>query len=203
MITPGFIEAGLAAIRDTLVAAADRAGLTLNHYPITRTAARRFRSRLRLLERLLRRLLVLMAARLDIEPARSAPAPVSTPHPARPAPAQAGAGPRPRGFALLPPLRYDAEAIAALRARPRAAPKPPAIAPLLHRYRTLLARLEAPDRLARRMARHLARLKRAGEACPVCWPLDGLHRLDAGLGLIAAALPHAIAEALSGWYDSG
>ena len=210
MTRPGFIEAGLEAVRGALQAAADRAGLTLRHYEITRAAARRFRAQVRLLETLLRRLLVLMAASLDAVPARTASAtsPLT--------PAKAGASgrtddrsaqppktPRYRGFALLPPATYDAARFALLRARPRATPTPPEIGPLLDRYRTLIGHLAHPDRLARRMARHLARLKRAGEPRPVCLPMDGLHRLSPALGLIAAALPAEVSAALATWYDTG
>ena len=73
----------------------------------------------------------------------------------------------------------------------------------MHRYCTLLKHLQHPERLARRMARHLARLRAAGEIRPTCEPQPGLHRLSPELGALAACLPAMIAAALSDWYDTG
>jgi hypothetical protein len=207
MITPGFIEAGLVAIRDALETAAERAGLIVRRHDLTIAAARAFRSKCRALETMLRRLIVLMAAGMEVETARDE-SPLT--------PARAGASssqtapseacarqPRHRGFTLLPDCRFDPEALERLRARPRAAPKAPGFVPLLHRYRTLLLHLANPQRLARRMARHLAASKAAGDPRPLCLPQPGLHRLDRELGAIAALLPDAVRGSLAGWYDSG
>ncbi len=221
MITPGFIEAGLRAARQALLAAADLAGLTLRHYPVTRTAARRFRVRVRLLESTLRRLLVLMAASLNVEPARHRKHPVfpakagtsgdkpapprsdaGTPPPEWPALAQAGveaAAP----FILIPHVRYDGARLEALRARPHAVPRPVDIAPLLHRYRTLMHHLTHPGRLARRMARYLGKLRSEGHARPLCPPEPRAARLGTELGLVVSLLPGAVSKALDSWYESG
>lgn len=204
MIGPGFIEAGLAALRDALETAAERAGLILRRYKLTRTAARAFRAKVRQLETVLRRLVVLMAA--EIETAKInplIPAKAGTSY-SEPAPSQsAPKKPRPRGFVLIPNSRYDPEKFEALRALPRGAPKPVDETPLVHRYDTLRALIENPHALARRMARHLARWKAAGDSKPHCPAQPGLHRLSAELGAIASLLPRAVNDSLKNWYDSG
>ena len=217
MITQGFIETGLNAIRDALVAAADRAGLTLAEKHVTRHAARRFRSTVRQLENILRRLIVLLAAQLDL-----APAPPRAPHrndPLNPAKAGTSLGqvqpqdtprpktPRPYHFALTPKAGFDPDKLIALRERQKAGLAQSyrnctGIRPLLDRFQTLMRHLDRPERLARRMARHLARLRAAGEPRPICPPPQQTHRLGHELGVIADYLPFAIGDALAGWYDT-
>ena len=213
MIGPGFIEAGLAALRDALETVAERAGLILRRYKITRTAARAFRAKVRQLETVLRRLVVLMAAEIQLAPhpepltpaqagvssSETAPSEDTRAHPER----SRRTGTRHRGFILIPDSQYDPEKFEALRALPRGAPKPVDEAPLVHRYDTLRALIENPHALARRMARHLARWKAAGDSRPHCPAQPGLHRLGAELGAIASLLPRAVNDSLKGWYDSG
>ncbi|MEQ8557066.1 MAG: hypothetical protein RIB03_02020 [Henriciella sp.] len=211
MTRPGFIEAGLKAVRETLVTAADKAGLTMRQYPVTRSGAQRFRGVVRRLETMLRRLLALMAANLDPEPARPAPQPPIPPaktgapsHPAEPSDTPVPT-PRPRAFALTQPGGADPEQLHALRSRYGRRPAGDRWAEtgtLLERYRTLLGHLDNPAPLARRMARHLARLKRSGAPCPICAPAPVPSRLGHELGLIATILPQAVGEALSDWYNN-
>ena len=212
MIGPGFIEAGLAALRDALETAAERAGLILRRYRITRTAARAFRAKVRQLETVLRRLVVLMAAEIQTAPhpepvegpakagtssSETAPSQDTRAHPERSR--RTGT----RGFILIPNSHYDPEKFEALRALPRGAPKPVDETPLVHRYDTLRALIENPHALARRMARHLARWRAAGDSKPHCPAQPGLHRLSAELGAIASLLPLAVNDSLRDWYDSG
>ncbi|HIG23427.1 hypothetical protein [Henriciella sp.] len=174
-------------------------------------------SRLRQLETLLRRLLVLMAAELSADLEIKAPV---IPEAAKPLSgtssnqtASSETAPRTHperarstrpAFPLLRILRpYTAEDAARLSALPRRPPRPVDETLLVHRYCTLLKHLQHPERLARRMARHLARLRTAGEIRPTCLPQPGLHRLSAELGALAACLPALIAAALSDWYDTG
>lgn len=212
MIADGFIRDSFNAMIGALQCAAERAGLITRHAPVTRAAARRFMSRLRQLETVLRRLLVLMAAELDlgvkplipeeagISSNQTAPSQTSSAHPER----ARKTGTRTPGFPLLRILRpYTAEDAARLSALPRRAPRPVDETLLVHRYCTLLKHLQHPERLARRMARHLARLRAAGEIRPTCEPQPSLHRLSPELGALAACLPAMIAAALSDWYDSG
>jgi hypothetical protein len=219
MIADGFIRDSFNAMIGALECAAERAGLITRHAPVTRAAARRFMSRLRQLETLLRRLLVLMAAELsaDLEikvpvipeaakplsgtsSNQTAPSNITRAHPER----SRRTGTRTPGFPLLRILRpCTAEDAARLSALPRRPPRPVDETLLVHRYCTLLKHLQHPERLARRMARHLARLRAAGEIRPTCVPQPGLHRLSPELGALAACLPAMIAAALSDWYDTG
>ncbi|WP_147372305.1 hypothetical protein [Henriciella barbarensis] len=173
-------------------------------------------TRLRQLETLLRRLLVLMATELSADfeikapvipeaakplsgtsSTQTAPSETTRTHPER-------ARSTHTSFPLLRILRpYTAEDAARLGALPRRAPRPVDETLLVHRYCTLLKHLQHPERLTRRMARHLARLRAAGEIRPTCLPQPGLHRLSAELGALAACLPAMIGAALSGWYDTG
>ncbi|MCZ4298304.1 hypothetical protein [Henriciella marina] len=211
MIADGFIRDSFNAMIGALECAAERAGLITRHAPVTRAAARRFMSRLRQLETLLRRLLVLMAAELDlgVKPLIPAEAGISSSQTApsettRTDPERARSTSTRTHFPLLRILRpYTAEDATRLSALPRRPHRPVDETLLVHRYCTLLTHLRHPERLARRMARHLARLRAAGEIRPICQPQPGLHRLSAELGALAACLPAMIAAALSDWYDTG
>ena len=209
MIGPGFIDAGLAALRDALETAAERAGLILRRYKLTRTAARAFRAKVRQLETVLRRLVVLMAADIEIAninpliPAKAGTSSSQTAPSQDISSAEPSRRTRPRGFILIPNSQYDPEKFEALRALPRGVQKPVDETPLVHRYDTLRALIENPHALARRMARHLARWKAAGDSRPHCPAQPGLHRLSAELGAVASLLPRAVNDSLRGWYDSG
>lgn len=218
MIADGFIRDSFNAMIDALECAAERAGLITRHAPVTRAAARRFMSRLRQLETLLRRLLVLMAAELSADLEIKAPvipeeaqplSGISSNEPirsniTRAHPERSRRTSTHTDFPLLRILRpYTAEDAARLSALPRRALRPVDETLLVHRYCTLLKHLQHPERLARRMARHLARLRAAGEIRPTCAPQPGLHRLSPELGALAACLPALIAAALSDWYDTG
>jgi hypothetical protein len=204
--TSSFAAAGLRAIGEGLADLAFRGGLERARVTLSRTLALKIRARLRLLETMLRRLLVVMASALDVRPAIKAPV----------IPAKAGTScnktepseslmPRPRkkGFALMPCERDRPgldPSVFETSARTRRAIE---IAPLLHRYRTVLALLEDPDRAARRMARRLARLRAAGAHRPIFLAQAFTHRLGVELGLVAEVLPALANRALSGWNDSG
>ena len=216
MIADGFIRDSFNAMIGALECAAERAGLITRHAPVTRTAARRFMTRLRQLETVLRRLLVLMAAELSADLEMKAPVipeaakPLSGTSSNQTAPSETTRTHSERArsththFPLLRILRpYIAEDAARLSALPRRPPRPVDETLLVHRYCTLLKHLQHPERLARRMARHLARLRAAGEIRPTCAPQPGLHRLSPELGALAACLPAMIAAALSDWYDTG
>jgi len=63
--------------------------------------------------------------------------------------------------------------------------------------------LSAPDAYAKRLAHSLERLRRKGEARPVCMPASGALRLRAELGLVASALPGLINTRLETWESAG
>jgi len=63
--------------------------------------------------------------------------------------------------------------------------------------------MASPEAHARRLARALARQRRAGEAVPIALPMARTHRLPPELGAIAAALPGLLAAAFESWESSG
>ena len=195
----GFIGDGIKAVRDALDTAAARVNLHLHPDTLTRAAARRLKRTLGVLETVLRRLLVLMAAEIELAPL----APRTPSAAKRPDAATTPPQPARRGFALMPVLRYDAVRLEDLkdRARPRHQGAANAT-PLRHRCDTLRRLLENPYPAAKRMARLLARLKRAGAAKPVVLPQTGLSRLKPDLALTASILPERVGDALAGWYDT-
>ena len=191
--TTGFIEEGLAAIGDTLDGAVARADLHLRPETVTKGAARRVRATLRLLETLLRRLLVLMAAELTLAPVRER---------AGDKPAS-GARRGQRGFTLLPVMGGDLSRLAGLdRVRRKPGWNWTTTGLLLDRIGRLRQLTENPAPAARRMARLLARLKASRAPRPVAFAQGGLHRHGHQLALIAGILPQMIGEALSDWYDT-
>ncbi|WP_156807794.1 hypothetical protein [Henriciella marina] len=196
-----------------------RAGLERAEIRLSRRLYTHVRARLKLIETLLRRLLVLMAASIEISviPAKAGTSSSQT-APSRPAPSQAGpspAAPAPaekgksrRGFALLPTLRerppLDPSVFDTLRAEVSGRGcRPLDLAPLMHRWNTVGALLRHPEKAARRMAWRLARLRAAGAPRPLCLAPTDTRRTATELQLIAASLPHLVSRALSGWYDSG
>lgn len=222
----GFIEAGFRALGEEMADLSFRAGLERTKIRLSRRLYTHVRARLKLIETLLRRLLVLMAASIEVSVPH--PEPVEGPAkagtsssqtaPSQPAPSQAGpsqAAPTPaekrkarRGFALMPSLRerrpldpsvFDTS-WAELSGRGR---RPLDLAPLMHRWNTVGALLRHPEKAARRMAWRLARLRAAGAPRPHCLVPTDTRRAPTEVQLIAAALPQRVARALSGWYDSG
>lgn len=196
----GFVETGLAAAGRALQAAGDRAGLHLAPDTLTRPVARRLRSSLRVIETLVRRLLVLIAASLELEDRNRSARPVRDRQTSAPVP-----GRRACVFELMPPATFDPATFERMDATAAHAPHQnyTGIRLLLDRFHTLRAVIEDPARAARRMARLLAREKEAGALKPICLPQERLHRFDPEFGLIAAALPGLVAEVLPVWYDTG
>ena len=190
----GFIAEGFAAMREVFDELVGRYNLHLHPDEITRSLARRVRRTVKLLETMLRRLLALMAAEMSLEPAR----------PSGPRDRTRPVTKRPRGFVLLLP---PGGCLSSLQAEKLAGRKParnrPSTGLLLARLFRLQRLLENPAPAARRMARLLARLKASGAPRPPAFPQSGLYRYGARLALVADALPHAVREALAGWYDTG
>ena len=215
----GFIEAGFRALGEEMVDISFRAGLERTEIRLSRRLYTLVRSRLKLIETLLRRLLVLMAASIEVSVPH--PEPVEGPAkagtsssqtaPSRPAPSEAAPAEKRksrRGFALMPSLRerrpldpsvFDTS-WAELSGRGR---RPPGLAPLMHRWNTVGALLRHPEKAARRMAWRLARLRAGDAPRPHCLVPTDTRRARTEVQLIAAALPQRVARALSGWYDSG
>lgn len=190
----GFCGEGLEAASELLADAAARAKLHLRPETITRTAARRLRASLAFAERLIRRLLVLLALEVELAPAAAPP----------PRDQETRTGLRaPRGFQYLPAERAPSGFLDPWADRPEGQPRNQTeIIPLLYRWKTLMALLEDPERAARHMARRLRAARKSGELAPFCWPEERLHRQPARAALVAGALPDLLNPALKAWFDS-
>ena len=190
----GFCGEGLEAASELLADAAARAKLHLRPETITRTAARRLKASLAFAERLIRRLLVLLALEVELAPA------------AAPAPQDQETRTRlraPRGFQYLPAERAPSGFLDPWADRPESqARNQTGIIPLLYRWKTLMALLDDPERAARHMARRLLASRKAGELAPFCWPEDKLYRQPARVALVAGALPDLLNPALKAWFNS-
>lgn len=193
----GFIEEGFSTVRDAVVETMDR--LSVDFRPtLTQAVARYARRQIKLVETLLRRLLVLLAAELG----PLAPVKPSTPD----APTGTGAAVRESKrslFQLVPSLSTEGPGFDDLRggAHPATGPDTDA-APLLHRLGLLLQHLDNPVPLARRMARILNRVKAAGEPRPFMMPLQGLVRVPHPVALLAQALPVRGNDVLRRWFNT-
>ncbi|RIJ22307.1 hypothetical protein D1224_12190 [Henriciella barbarensis] len=194
------------------------AGLSSGEGGLGRRLYAQLRARLILIETLLRRLLVLMAASIEVSikmpviPEAATPLSGSSCNETAPfqptATTSQSEAPRRRGFPLLPRLREripaDPDVIALLKTEhsgPQAAFR--SKTPLVHRYCTIMGVLRHPERAARRMAYRLARLRAEGAARPLCLTPVNLKRVGEEISLIAATLPERVSRALSTWYDTG
>lgn len=215
--TSSFVAAGLRALHEEMADLGFMAGLSSGDGGLGRRLYAQLRARLILIEILLRRLLVLMAASIEVSVKTRAP----HPHPVIPEAAQPLSGtssnetapshpknPRKRGFPLLPRLRErtpPGSDLFALLSAEHSGPRPAfrSKTPLVHRYCTIMGVLRHPERAARRMAFTLARLRAAGAPRPLCLTPLNLKRASEEISLIAATLPERVARALVGWYDTG
>jgi len=200
-----FFEQGFRAVSDAMIDAVGKAGLHLRPERLSRAAARRCGAAFRQLAAIVRRLIFLMALGIELAPPRP------------------GAGPRARGAAALPEGVEDVTASFGPQSKGfRLAPRmsglfpdhlrtlsgpPPArsVSPrrLLAQWQALHAVLKDPEAHARRLARTLARWRKAGEPAPVCVQLGFEHRLRPDLGIVARALPHLIRQGTAAWNDTG
>jgi hypothetical protein len=219
--TSSFVAAGLRALREEMADLDFMAGLSSGDGGLGRRLYAQLRARLILIETLLRRLLIVMAASIEVSVKTRAPHPEPVEGPAKAgiscsntAPSHPTAAPshpknpRKRGFPFLPRLRErtpPGSEVFALLSAERSGPRPAfrSKTPLVHRYCTIMDVLRRPERAARRMAFTLARLRAAGAPRPLCLTPLNLKRASEEISLIAATLPERVARALVGWYDTG
>ena len=208
--TSSFVAAGLRALREEMADLDFMAGLSSGEGGLGRRLYAQLRARLILIETLLRRLLILMAASINT-PIIPAKAGISCSNTAPSHPTAASSNPkhpRRRGFPYLPRLRErtpPGSEVFALLSAEHSGPRPAfrSNTPLVHRYCTIMGVLRRPERAARRMAYTLARLRAADAPRPLCLTPLNLKRVSEEISLIAATLPERVAKALSGWYDTG
>ena len=210
-----FVEQGLAAARTALQGVRAEAGLHLEPTHVTKCLRARVRSRLKAIETIVRRLITLMASALEIAPTAHAGRGQGAPA-AQPDSLPDGVEDVTDSFAGLQPpafrLRLTGRAVSGLidwhqvfagSVSASAQPSGPVLAaPLIAQIVALHRVLSDPEPAARRLARHLAQMKQAGEARPVCPPSAGDFRLGAELGSVSTALPSLLTRALADWPDS-
>ena len=212
-----FFRQGLAAAREAVLDVRAQAGLHLAPVHVTKRLRARVRGRLKAIETIVRRLIFLMAAALELPPlppVRTGGEAVSA---APPPPAPGGGvedvtesfravlGPVCRLRLLgrrAPCLMEWPEVFAGKGGAQTRDAGPVLAAPLIARIAALHRLLKTPDAAAKRLARHLAGLKVRREPPPVCPPMPGLFRLGAELGVVAAALPGLVSRAVADWPDT-
>ncbi|MCZ4298808.1 hypothetical protein [Henriciella marina] len=208
--TSSFVAAGLRALREEMADLGFVAGLSSGEGGLGRRLYAQLRARLILIETLLRRLLILMAASINtpIIPAKAGTSCSNTAPSQPPSAPSHPKHPRRRSFPLLPRLRErtppGSDVFALLSVEHSGPPGSfRSKTPLVHRYCTIMGVLRRPERAARRMAFTLARLRAAGAPRPLCLTPLNLKRAGEEISLIAATLPERVARALVGWYDTG
>ena len=208
-----FIDQGLAAARNALLGVRAEAGLHLAPKTVSKRLHARVRSRLKAIETIVRRLITLMAAALEVAPAGGAGA---TGRAAAPTAQPDGAEDVTQSFAALQGpvyhLRLTARPVRGLAdwhqmlagsgSASALATGPVPAAPLLAQIVALHRVLKDPEPAARRLARHLAGLKARRQPRPICPPSAGDFRLGAELGSVSTALPGLITRALADWPDT-
>lgn len=197
-----FLTHGLERVRSDLVDLFGATKLHLKPETVTRSLSARVRARLKMLETLLRRLILLLAMTLTPAPAKPGTprAQASVPDGVEDVTASFLAGRRIYRFALMGrPLGVSG--VFPDMARSPSGPVP--AAPLLARIAALYRVLKKPEAAALRLARQIRRMKARGEARPYCLPMAGRHRLPRELALLAGALRTHVNQALAGWDDTG
>lgn len=193
-----FTSCALHEVRRSLAELIVWAGLHRKPETVSQAVARRVKAQMKMLETILRRLIMLIALTLTLAPVKPrAPKQakedddqiVTKSHP----PYSFGLSGQVQVYTLDGPAFPDGE---------RQASGPVPTAGLLRRYAAFARILKNPDRYARRVARSLERLRAAGEPRPLCLTLD-TRRLHPELGVMASGLPMMLAAAFSRWNDTG
>lgn len=203
-----FLQA-LEQVRRAVLAIGEMADLQTGARDLTRGRLSRAGGRLRQVETILRRLILLMALALSLPPVRPrGPAgPGPGPEPELPEGVELAVFPRlqPRRLSLLPPRTPFAGTgqIWDMSGPPGAAPGPVTPWRLMARIAALQRVLAAPEAHARRLARSLERLRKSGEPRPMVGEAESAFRLSPELGVIASLLPGQLRAALEHWQGSG
>ncbi|MCA8900202.1 MAG: hypothetical protein KDA53_03035 [Hyphomonas sp.] len=190
---------GVRLISEALLDIVASANLQVNPSSISRTLYRRCRGRFRQLAVILRRMIWLMALGLPSPPPESSRSRLSAP-PEGAEDVTASFGPRLRRFCFAP---SDVAPPPEDLARRTGGPPAPSVRGLIETWAALHRVLTDPEAHARRLARSIARQRRAGRPRPFVFAQAGRHRLRPELGVIAALLPELLNAEFAGWYDPG
>ena len=202
--TDDFIAHGLEQARYALLNVRNLTDMVRAPVMLRRGVAQRAASRLKLLEVIVRRLVLLIALGLRLAPVRPRPPGLAAPLP----PGVEDVTHTYPALAAPRRLRLAGRAVDPCAAPPfglfpcsfRAGPVP--AAPVFARIIALHRVLAPPEAHAKRLARTLDRLKRQGEPRPSCLPVAGAYRLRPELGLVASALPGLVNARLESWNDT-
>ena len=192
-----FISFTLQQVRISLAEVTYDAGLTRSTDTVPQSAARWFRAHVKLLAIILRRLIMLMALSLTLDPVKTGNRKASAPE-EEPVVTKSQS---PFCLALSGQTQLyalDGPGFPEGASRP-SGPVPVAI--LLRRFEALVRILRNPEKYALRVARVLERRRRAGAPRPLCTPIE-TFRLKPELGAAAAGLPMLLADAFSRWDNS-
>ena len=196
------LKQGFEQVRLELAEIVGAANLHLKPDTLGRGLAARTRARLKALEVILRRLILLLAITLSLAPVKPRAAGIAAPLPE-------GVEDVTASFGVIAKRRTIPLFGPAGRAPP-AAPEGKGIRPtgdvpaagLLAHAAAFYRVLKDPEAMARRMARRLEQMKVRGEMRPVCLPQAGRHRMRAELGLLSGLLPDLIRTVLAPWPDT-
>ena len=200
-----FISQALRVIGVAVVHVIGMTDLHVRTSPLPRRLASRARSRLRVLEQMLRRVITLMALGM-LGQVQSVPKPGPRVRvvvgPSKPFSRRVPKLPKERP-PFMPPYRGCGSGDVDFASLPKGQPrKPMPIYKLVARIALLQRVLENPEPSARRLAIHYARLKKL-DASPSPPPEIPFRRASAELALVAGALPMELTRALRLWHDSG
>lgn len=201
----GYIAFALEEVRCAVSDVMVRTGIQMRDTAMPRSIARRAGGRLRVLEAMVRKFIVLIALGLKLAPVQARPpaSPCKGPDPVPEDGVEIVHFPRAhvRRLRLLPGFvdAFNRDNLApGCRAN-----GPVPLARLWARFNAIARVLASPEAHARRVARGLARLKRASEPAPVIRPIPRSHRLGPELGLLAGALPMQLRAAFANWNETG
>lgn len=162
---------------------------------IPKTLKRRVSAELKRLAVLLRRLIFLMALKVELAPVK--PRPGSNYFEKTESEPTA----RKAFFSVLPvPAGEAPEFLHGPITAPTRGPVP--AAPLIARWEAMLETLKFCTRRAKCLARTIQRWKAEGEARPYIVPVPKTHAMPAALGIVSGGLTVQLIEALKGWPDT-
>ncbi len=199
------LKRGLEQAALAVMDASALANLHLGPKRIGRGLAQRVSGRLRILETIVRRLILLMALGLQLAPPPPRPAPAGPAHePDLPEGVELAIFPRlsPRRLKLLP-ARRAFEGSGGFPDISRTISGPVSPRKLMARIAALRRVIAEPEAHATRLARSLKRLQKNGEPKPMVGAATPAFRLSPELGALATLLPAQISAALESWESSG
>ena len=192
-----FISFSLQQVRISLAEATYDAGLTRNTDTISYAAARQFRAHVKQLAIILRRLIMLMALSLTLDPVKARERKAAEPDD-EPVVTKAQI---PFSIALSGQTQFYTLDDPGFPEGVASGSGPVPVASLMRCFEALGRILRHPEKYALRVARVMERRRRAGAPRPLCAPIE-THRLKPELGTAAAGLPMLLADAFARWNDT-